>query len=118
MSKSNKAEAVAAKNYTAEQEHEIISCSPVSYDDAVRLAEKFGKSAKSVIAKIHSLRAQGAAVEYTPKAKPAKRVAGATKAEIVSAIEARVNGAGLLKGLAKAPAADLAVLLDLLTPTS
>ena len=43
------------KNYTSKMEAEIRENSPITYDVAVVLAEKFGKKLRSVIAKACSM---------------------------------------------------------------
>lgn len=106
----------ASGAYTAKQEAAIVAASPVSFEVAKLLGDEFGKSAQSVIAKIHSMKANGVAVDYLPKAKPVKRPKGLTKAQIVQNI---ANGAGLevskLNGLEKAGAGALSALADYFT---
>ena len=100
--------------YTEAQEARLIEMGTVTYEQAIELAEEFGVSAKSVIAKIYSLNAQrDAGINYVPKARPAKRAKGVTKAELVAQI-ANATGADneAIEGLSKAPAAALAALLD------
>ena len=113
MSKTNKAAAEKAKNYSAEQEAALIAASPVTFEQAHAFAEEFGKSVKSIVAKIHSLKAQDVDIEYIPKEKPVKRVGKVTKAELVAKIETALgdDAEGTLAGLVKAPAADLHTLL-------
>ena len=53
------------KKYTIEQETQIREESPITYDMANTLAEKFGKTIRSVIAKACSMQD----VEYIPKGK-------------------------------------------------
>jgi hypothetical protein len=95
-------------NYTEEQEARLKGASPVSFADAQAFADEFGKSVKSIIAKVLSLD-----LEYIPKAKPAKRVGGVTKAQLVEAIAAEVGAD--LSGLEKAPARALNALALALT---
>ena len=113
MNQTNKAASVTV-NYTQEQEAELIAASPVSFEMAQAFADEWGKSVKSIVAKVHNLKAQGSAIEYVPKARPTKKPKGLTKADLVERIEARLDAEGLLKGLSKAPAADLRVLLNYL----
>ena len=96
-------------NYTAEQEQALIAAAPVSYFDAVILAENMGKSVRSVIAKVQSLELQ-----YIPKPKPVKREKGRTKAETADLIRESLNGAAI-PGLEKAPANALNALLAALS---
>lgn len=96
-----------AQNYSKEQEAAIIAASPLNLEKAKALADEFGKSWRSVVAKAVNL-----GVEYQAKEKPAKRPAKVTKAELVTAIE---NAAGTdlsLKGLEKATMTALVNLLD------
>ena len=106
MSNTEKAQGGSA-NYSAEQEAELLAASPVSYDDAMKIAEKWGKSLRSVIAKVQSLEE----CEYIPKAKPEpKRATGRTKVETAAMIRKLIDRKAL--GLEKAPASALNDLLS------
>lgn len=93
-------------NYTAEQVAALENAAPVSYFDAVELAENMGKSVRSVIAKVQSLE-----LEYIPKPKPVKREKGRTKAETAALIRESLNDA-VIPNLEKAPANALNALLE------
>lgn len=96
-----------APNYSVEQEQTLIQSAPISYDDAVAFATEWGKTSRSVIAKVNQL-----GLEYIPKAKPSKKVSkGDTKAELVAKIEAALDAADMLAGLEKANAQSLVNLL-------
>lgn len=98
----------SAVNYTPEMEAKIVAAAPLNLEKSRALAAQIGKSYRSVIAKAKSL-----GVDYEGKPKAAKRVAGQTKPQIVSAIAARVNlPAEKLEGLEKAPALVLGALLE------
>ena len=100
--------------YTEAQEARLTNMGTITFADAEALAGEFGVSTKSVIAKIHSLNAQAdAGITYVPKARPAKRPKGVTKAELVDRI-ADATGAFRedIDGLTKAPARALSALLD------
>lgn len=91
-------------NYSVEQEQILRDAAPVNWEAANLFADQFGKSVKSVIAKVQSLDLQ-----YIPKAKPAKKEVEPTKAEMVANIEAET---GLtLTGLEKAPVNTIKTLL-------
>ena len=74
-------------SYTDVETAAVVAAAPLTFDSAVALAEKLGKTHRSVIAKAKSL-----GVEYTPKAKPAKKAAdnGPTKAQILADIRSRL----------------------------
>ena len=74
----------------------------IAKDSAFKLA-----STQSIIAK-----AKAEGIDYIAKAPAAKRAKGATKAQIVSAIESKTNAK--LGGLEKATASSLGKLLDAL----
>jgi hypothetical protein len=100
--------ATPAVNYTSAMEAKIIAAAPLNLEKSKALAAEIGKSYRSVIAKAKSL-----GVDYEGKPKPAKRVTGQTKPQIVAAIAARVNlPADKLEGLEKAPALVLGALLE------
>lgn len=75
-------------SYTDFETAAVVAAAPLTYDSAVALAEKLGKTHRSVIAKAKSL-----GVEYTPKAKPVKSTVdtGPTKAELLAAIRSRLG---------------------------
>ena len=95
-----------APNYSEAQVAALIAASPVSYDDAVAFASEWGKTPRSVIAKVQTLADQG--VEYIPKETPRKRPIKVTKAELVSAIGSHLDTD--LTGLEKATMSALANL--------
>ena len=70
-------------SYTDRETAIVVSAAPLTYETAVALAEKLGKSTRSVISKAKSL-----GLDYTPKAPvttaSAKR--GPTKAQIMADI--------------------------------
>ena len=74
-------------SYSAAESAAILAAAPLTFEGAVALGEKLGKSHRSVIAKAKSL-----GVEYTPKAKPAKKAAdnGPTKAAVLASIRSRL----------------------------
>ena len=74
-------------SYTDFETAAVVAAAPLTFDSAVALAEKLGKTHRSVIAKAKSL-----GVEYTPKAKPAKKAvdAGPTKAQILADLRSRL----------------------------
>lgn len=81
----------------------------VTYEDAVALSEDFGKSVRSVISKVKSLD-----LPYTPKAKPAKREKGLTKAELVAQVAENLGvEADVLAGLEKSTARAIGKLVEL-----
>lgn len=106
MSDKDKAIADKAKNYSAEQEAQIVAASPFDLEGAKELGASFDppKSYRSVIAKALSLKC-----EYKTKPPPVKKVAAVTKVELVSAISKRLNVP--LSGLEKATAKSLVDLL-------
>ena len=91
--------------YSASETAAIVAASPLTYERALELASELGKTHRSVIAKAKQM-----GVDYVPKAKPAKRPKGVTKADLVSAISARL-GVGL-DGLETAKMQTLETLLD------
>jgi hypothetical protein len=88
-----------AKNYSVAQEQRIRDLAPLDYEIAKILAVEFDKSAQSVVSKCKSMD-----VAYIVKAKPTKKVAKVTKAELVAAIENMIDRdlTGLEKGTSKA----------------
>ena len=112
MSKIVKAKAETGSKYSAEHVATLLAASPITYAKAVELADEFGFSLKSIIAKIKSLESAGEAIAYIPKPKPAKREKGLTKVELVAEIEQHIGAdQGALDGLEKAPARTLGRLL-------
>jgi len=94
-------------NYTPEQEVALTEAAPVTYADAVAFGEEFGKSTRSVIAKVMSLD-----LEYVRKPEAPKRPKGETKVELVARVEDGLHvKQGVLNGLEKATAQALAALL-------
>lgn len=106
MKEIKKAEAEKAQNYSAEQEAAIVAAAPLNLEKAKALADEFGKSWRSVVAKAVNL-----GLEYQAKEKPAKRPAKVTKAELVSAIENATGTDSPLRGLEKATMQSLVTLL-------
>ena len=96
-------------NYTPEQEQILRDAAPVTFFEAGEFAETFGKSQRSVIAKVQSL-----GLDYIKKPIPAKRPKGATKAELVAEISARLGLETPVNGLDKATASALSTLVDAL----
>ena len=95
-------------NYTEAMEQVIRDAAPLNMDKAKELADQLGKSYRSVIAKARSM-----GVEYQNKPKPAKRVGGKTKPEMVAALAAATGAdADRLDGLEKATATSLNALLE------
>ena len=94
------------KNYTSKMEDEMRENSPITYDVAVVLADKFGKKLRSVIAKACSMHD----VEYIAKERKTK--SGETivsKSALVSQISETL-GVDLV-GLEKATKTSLETLL-------
>ena len=95
-------------NYTKAQENEIRELSPISYDVAVVLAEKFGKKLRSVIAKACSLDG----VVYVARERVAKNGSLIVrKAEMVESIAKSLATDEDLSGLEKASKASLDALM-------
>ena len=95
-------------NYTKAQENEIRELSPISYDVAVVLAEKFGKKLRSVIAKACSMDK----VVYVARKKVAKNGSVIVrKAEMVESIAKSLATDENLSGLEKATKASLDALM-------
>ena len=95
-------------NYTPKMENEIRELSPITYDIAVVLAEKFGKKLRSVIAKSCSLEG----VEYIAKERVAKNGSAIVrKAEMVESIAKSLATDEDLSGLEKATKASLDALM-------
>ena len=95
-------------NYTPQMENEIRDNSPITYDIAVVLAEKFGKKLRSVIAKSCSLEG----VEYIARERVTKN--GSTvvrKSEMVESIAKSLATDEDLIGLEKATKSSLDALM-------
>ena len=68
--------------YSASETAVIVDAAPLTFEKAQAIAEKIGKSHRSVIAKAKSL-----GVEYIPKAKPTAKASNEpTKAAILAEI--------------------------------
>ena len=98
------------KNYTSKMEAEIRENSPITYDVAVILADKFGKKLRSVIAKACSMQD----VEYIAKERRTKTGEPiVSKKMIVSDIEDSLSlSSDSLVGLEKATKTSLETLLE------
>ena len=95
-------------NYTPTQENEMRELSPITYDCAVVLAEKFGKKLRSVIAKACSMDK----VVYVAREKVAKNGSVIVrKAEMVESIAKSLATDENLSGLEKATKASLDALM-------
>jgi hypothetical protein len=112
MSDKDKAAAEKAKNYSAEQIAVIVAASEIAVidlDKAKEIGLEIGKSYRSVISKIGNLE-----LPYQKKLPPAKKVAVATKSQLVDEISAECDGVDLA-GLEKATVGSLLNLVDTLT---
>ena len=95
-------------NYTKAQESEIRELSPISYDVALVLAERFGKNLRSVIAKACSLDG----VVYVARERVAKNGSAIVrKAEMVESIAKSLSTDEDLSGLEKATKSSLDALM-------
>ena len=95
-------------NYTSSQENEMRELSPITYDCAVVLAEKFGKKLRSVIAKACSLDG----VVYVARERVAKNGSVIVrKAEMVESIAKSLATDEDLQGLEKATKSSLDALM-------
>ena len=95
-------------NYTKAQESEIRELSPISYDVAVVLAERFGKKLRSVIAKACSMDG----VVYVARERVAKNGSAIVrKAEMVESIAKSLATDEDLQGLEKATKSSLDALM-------
>ena len=95
-------------NYTPSQENEMRELSPITYDCAVVLAERFGKKLRSVIAKACSLDG----VVYVARERVAKNGSVIVrKAEMVESIAKSLATDEDLSGLEKATKASLDALM-------
>lgn len=84
-------------NYSDAQVARLFAEAPLNKDKAAALAEEFGKTARSIIAK-----AKREGIEYVNAEPAKKRPAGATKAVIVADIAALLK-VEEIAGLTKAP---------------
>ena len=99
-------------NYTLSQENEMRELSPITYDCAVVLAEKFGKKLRSVIAKACSLEG----VVYVARERVAKNGSVIVrKAEMVESIAKSLATDEDLTGLEKATKSSLDALMRSIT---
>ena len=95
-------------NYTKAQESEIRELSPISYDVALVLAERFGKNLRSVIAKACSLDG----VVYVARERVAKNGSAIVrKAVMVESIAKSLSTDEDLSGLEKATKSSLDALM-------
>ena len=95
-------------NYTKAQESEIRELSPISYDVALVLAERFGKNLRSVIAKACSLDG----VVYVARERVTKTGSQVVrKAEMVESIAKSLSTDEDLSGLEKATKSSLDALM-------
>ena len=95
-------------NYTKAQESEIRELSPISYDVAVVLADRFGKKLRSVIAKACSLDG----VVYVARERVTKNGSQVVrKAEMVESIAKSLATDEDLTGLEKATKSSLDALM-------
>tara|TARA_Y100000033_G_scaffold38425_1_gene37673 strand:+ start:724 stop:1140 length:417 start_codon:yes stop_codon:yes gene_type:complete len=94
--------------YTQAMCEKMANVQPLNADICSTLAQEFGLTQRSVIAKAKSL-----GLDYTVKAKPAKKKSAPTKMDIVRAIEKGLDAdQGSLDGLVKATAQSLDALLS------
>ena len=97
-------------NYTVAQEAELKTESPMNWETATAWGEANGKSARSVVAKLLSLK-----LDYVSKPVPAKAVKAVTKAELVAQVAESLKMRGTaLAGLEKATVAALTTLNEAL----
>ena len=94
--------------YTDQMVATMRSRAPLNADICSELATEFGLPSRSVIAK-----AKSAGIDYTVKAKPARKKSAPSKADVVAAIAKAVDADdGQLDGLVKAPMVALCALLS------
>lgn len=94
--------------YTDQEAKIVAAASPLTFEMAGQIAEKIGKTQRSVIAKAKSM-----GIEYIPKAKPSKRPKGETKSDLVNRIAVALGtDSDSLTGLDKANTAALNHLLE------
>lgn len=93
-----------SRNYTDEMEAALVAAQPVTFEKAEELATEFGKTPRSVIAKVKNM-----GLDYVPRVVAPKRPLAKTKAEVVAELEAALNvEAGAFAGLEKATSLALA----------
>lgn len=94
--------------YTQAMCEKMATVQPLNAEVCSTLAQEFGLTQRSVIAKAKSL-----GLDYVVKAKPAKKKTAPTKMDIVRAIEKGLDAdQGSLDGLVKATAQSLDALLS------
>ena len=96
--------------YTVDMVNRMRECAPLNASICQELAMEFGNgiTSRSVIAK-----AKSAGIDYTVKAKPARKKQAPSKADVVAAIAKAVDADdGQLDGLVKAPMVALCALLS------
>jgi len=99
---------IIQKNYTSKMEAEIRENSPITYDVAVILAEKFGKTLRSVVAKACSMES----VVYIARERVSKNGSDiCRKADLVDEITRALGSDEDLTGLSKATKSSLENLL-------
>jgi bifunctional DNase/RNase len=99
---------IIQKNYTSKMEAEIRENSPITYDVAVILAEKFGKTLRSVVAKACSMES----VVYIARERVSKNGSDiCRKADLVDEITRALGSDEDLTGLSKSTKSSLENLL-------
>ena len=99
---------IIQKNYTSKMEAEIREHSPITYDVAVILAEKFGKTLRSVVAKACSMES----VVYVARERVSKNGSDiCRKSDLVDEITRALGSDEDLTGLSKATKSSLENLL-------
>ena len=99
---------ITQKNYTSKMEAEIRENSPINYDMAVILAEKFGKTLRSVVAKACSMES----VVYVARERVSKNGSDiCRKSDLVDEITKALGSDEDLTGLTKATKSSLENLL-------
>ena len=99
---------ITQKNYTSKMEAEIRENSPITYDVAVILAEKFGKTLRSVVAKACSMES----VVYIARERVSKNGSDiCRKSDLVDEITKALGSDEDLTGLTKATKSSLENLL-------
>jgi hypothetical protein len=97
-------------SYTDKEVLALKAGEPVTFEDAVQFGIDFGKSTQSVISKV-----QSEEIEYIKKAVPVKKAPQATKAQLVSSIQANAGEFDLsgLTGASRDSLVGLNALLNL-----
>ena len=72
--------------YTEAQEAALVEASPVTFEDAQALGRNFGKSVRSIIAKVQSME-----LVYIPKEKPEPAAPRVTKADVLARVMERLG---------------------------